>query len=91
MWLGEQITARGIGNGISLIIMAGIVAELPAALISTLELGKTGALSGIANNIFLIVSSISNRVYSIYGERSKKNYYPIPKETSRNESHARSI
>ena len=42
MWLGEQITARGIGNGISLIIMAGIVAELPAALISTLELEKQG-------------------------------------------------
>ena len=46
MWLGEQITARGIGNGISLIIMAGIVAEL-SALVSTLELGKTGALSGL--------------------------------------------
>ena len=46
MWLGEQITARGIGNGISLIIMAGIVANLPIALVSTLELGKTGALSG---------------------------------------------
>ena len=40
MWLGEQITARGIGNGISLIIMAGIVANLPVSLVSTLELGK---------------------------------------------------
>src|SRR6185369_16640095 len=40
MWLGEQITARGIGNGISLIIMAGIVANLPHALASTLELGR---------------------------------------------------
>ncbi|NQV22014.1 MAG: preprotein translocase subunit SecY [Rhodospirillales bacterium] len=47
MWLGEQITARGIGNGISLIIMAGIVAELPSALVGTLELGRTGALSSI--------------------------------------------
>lgn len=44
MWLGEQITARGIGQGTSLIIMAGIVAELPAAIGSTLELGRTGAL-----------------------------------------------
>ena len=44
MWLGEQITARGIGNGISLIIFAGIVANLPAALASSLELGRTGAL-----------------------------------------------
>jgi preprotein translocase subunit SecY len=45
MWLGEQITARGIGNGISLIILAGIVAELPAAVAGTLELGRQGALS----------------------------------------------
>ena len=50
MWLGEQITARGVGNGISLIIFAGIVAELPRALASTLELGRTGALS-----IFIIL------------------------------------
>src|SRR5512134_3882640 len=41
MWLGEQITSRGIGNGISLIIFAGIVAELPRALAGTLELGRT--------------------------------------------------
>ena len=45
MWLGEQITARGIGNGISLIIFAGIVAGLPQAISGTLELGRTGALS----------------------------------------------
>ena len=45
MWLGEQITARGVGNGISLIIFAGIVAELPTALAGALELGRTGALS----------------------------------------------
>ncbi len=44
MWLGEQITARGVGNGISLIIFSGIVANLPAALSNTLELGRTGAL-----------------------------------------------
>ena len=45
MWLGEQITSRGIGNGISLIIFAGIVANLPSAIAGTLELGRTGALS----------------------------------------------
>ncbi len=45
MWLGEQITARGIGNGISLIICAGIVADLPSAIAGTLELGRQGALS----------------------------------------------
>ena len=46
MWLGEQITQRGIGNGISLIIFSGIVAEIPRALVTTFELGKTGAISG---------------------------------------------
>src|ERR1043165_681166 len=45
MWRGEQIPAPGIGNGISLIIMAGIVANLPHALVATLELGRTGAIS----------------------------------------------
>ena len=47
MWVGEQITARGVGNGTSLIIMAGIVANLPHALASLLELGRTGALSSV--------------------------------------------
>ena len=45
MWLGEQITLRGVGNGISLIIFSGIVAEIPRALASTFELGRTGALT----------------------------------------------
>jgi preprotein translocase subunit SecY len=47
MWLGEQITSRGIGNGISLIIFAGIVANLPATVVQTLELSRTGALSTV--------------------------------------------
>src|SRR4029078_4276026 len=47
MWLGEQITARGVGNGVSLIIFAGIVAALPGSMIQTLELGRTGALSAL--------------------------------------------
>jgi preprotein translocase subunit SecY len=55
MWLGEQITARGIGNGISLIIFAGIVAGLPGALAGTLELGRTGALS---TAIILIIIAV---------------------------------
>ena len=53
MWLGEQITQRGIGNGISLIIFSGIVAEIPRALAATFELGRTGALS--ATTIVLIL------------------------------------
>ena len=45
MWLGEQITARGVGNGTSLIIMAGIVAGLPSAIVGLLELSRQGAIS----------------------------------------------
>src|SRR3569833_114335 len=56
MWLGEQITARGVGNGISLIIFAGIVATLPHALVSTLELGRAGALSTVFIIFFLAVA-----------------------------------
>src|SRR5712672_1272247 len=56
MWLGEQITARGVGNGISLIIFAGIVANLPHALASTLELGRTGAISTVFIGVFLLMS-----------------------------------
>jgi preprotein translocase subunit SecY len=56
MWLGEQITARGVGNGISLIIFAGIVANLPHALAATLELGRTGALSPVFIILFLAIS-----------------------------------
>ncbi len=51
VWLGEQITSRGIGNGSSLIIFAGIVANLPISLVQTLELGKSGSVSSI--KIFL--------------------------------------
>ena len=42
MWLGEQISSRGVGNGISLIITAGIIANLPNAFVTTLQLGRTG-------------------------------------------------
>ncbi len=78
MWLGEQITARGIGNGISLIIMAGIVAELPSALISTLELGKTGAISGFLILLFLLlaVGVIAFIVFVERGQRKILIQYP---------------
>ena len=56
MWLGEQITARGIGNGISLIIFVGIIAQLPAALASLLELGRTGAISPVFIILFLLMA-----------------------------------
>ena len=55
MWLGEQITQRGIGNGISLIIFSGIVAEIPRALAATFELGRTGALSAPTIIVILLL------------------------------------
>jgi preprotein translocase subunit SecY len=58
MWLGEQITARGIGNGISLIIFAGIVANLPTALVSLFELSRTGAISAGVIVLFLAMAII---------------------------------
>jgi len=63
MWIGEQITARGVGNGTSLVIFAGIVAALPNALVQTLELGRTGALSalfiiGLAVGIVAVVAVV---------------------------------
>ncbi len=69
MWLGEQITSRGVGNGISLIIFSGIVAELPTALAGTLELGRTGALSVILI-LGLFVMAAAVIAFIVFIERS---------------------
>jgi preprotein translocase subunit SecY len=71
MWLGEQITARGVGNGISLIIMAGIVANLPSALAGTLELGRTGALS-TGFILFLLFMSVAVIAFIVFMERAQR-------------------
>ncbi len=71
MWLGEQITARGVGNGISLIIFAGIVAELPGALAGTLELGRTGALSA-GFIIALLVMAVAVVFFVVFVERAQR-------------------
>jgi len=71
MWLGEQITLRGIGNGISLIIFSGIVAEIPRALASTFELGRTGALSAVMIiSIFILV--IFTVLFIVFFERAMR-------------------
>ncbi|HET7681018.1 MAG TPA: preprotein translocase subunit SecY [Xanthobacteraceae bacterium] len=71
MWLGEQITARGIGNGISLIIMAGIVAELPSAIAGTLELGRQGALStGLI--LVVLVMAVVVIAFIVFMERAQR-------------------
>ena len=78
MWLGEQITSRGIGNGISLIILSGIVAELPAAVAGTLELGRQGALSTGLIMVVLImgVAVISFIVFMERAQRRLLIQYP---------------
>lgn len=71
MWLGEQVTARGIGNGISLIIFAGIVAEMPHALASTFELGRTGALSTVVI-LAVFALAIALVMFIVYMERAQR-------------------
>ena len=71
MWLGEQITARGVGNGISLIIFSGIVANLPSALAGTLELGRTGALS-TGFIIVLLLMSVGVIFFIVFVERAQR-------------------
>ncbi|WP_088345078.1 MULTISPECIES: preprotein translocase subunit SecY [Rhodomicrobium] len=71
MWLGEQITARGVGNGISLIIFAGIVAELPTALAGTLELSRQGAISpGLI--IAMIIGAVGVIAFIVFMERAQR-------------------
>lgn len=71
MWLGEQITARGVGNGTSLIIMAGIVANLPHALATLLEMGRTGALSTFFILLFLVIA-VAVIAFIVFMERAQR-------------------
>lgn len=71
MWLGEQITSRGVGNGISLIIFTGIVASLPHALVQMLELGRTGALSPFVI-LILLVLCVAVIFFIVYMERAQR-------------------
>ena len=71
MWLGEQITSRGIGNGTSLIIFAGIVANLPSAIAGTLELGRQGAIStGLILGV--IVMAVAIIYFVVFMERAQR-------------------
>jgi preprotein translocase subunit SecY len=71
MWLGEQITSRGIGNGTSLIIFAGIVAELPSAIFGTLELGRQGAISTVLI-LFVMVMVVGLIALIVFMERAQR-------------------
>jgi len=71
MWLGEQITQRGVGNGISLIIFSGIVANLPVALVQTLDQSRTGALSPVLV-LFLMVMAVVVIAFIVFEERAQR-------------------
>jgi preprotein translocase subunit SecY len=71
MWLGEQITERGIGNGISMIILAGIVAGLPAAVAGTAQLVNTGEMSS-ATAIMMLIGAIAATTFVVYMERAQR-------------------
>ena len=71
MWLGEQITERGLGNGISVIIFAGIVAGLPSAIGGTLELSRTGAFS-IPLVLMLFVGALLITAFVVFVERGQR-------------------
>jgi preprotein translocase subunit SecY len=78
MWLGEQVTSRGVGNGISLIIFAGIVATLPSAIAQTLELSRTGALPtiGVVGLLVLAIVVIAIIVFFERAQRRLLVQYP---------------
>ena len=71
MWLGEQITERGIGNGISMIILAGIVAGLPAAIAGTAQLVNTGEMSS-ATAIMMLIGAIAAVIFVVFMERAQR-------------------
>lgn len=71
MWLGEQITSRGVGNGISLVIYSGIVANLPQAVINTFDLGRQGAISAVVIiGILIMVAAVIG--YVVFMERAQR-------------------
>jgi preprotein translocase subunit SecY len=71
MWLGEQITSRGVGNGISLLIFAGIVARLPAAISQLLSMGNQGSISGFSL-LAIAVGAIGVVVAIVFFERAQR-------------------
>jgi preprotein translocase subunit SecY len=71
MWLGEQVTERGIGNGISMIILAGIIAGLPSAIGRTVESVNTGEMSGLFA-LVLIVMILGVTAFCVYVERAQR-------------------
>jgi len=74
MWLGEQITSRGIGNGVSLLIFAGITSGMPSAISKLFALGRTGELSAILI-LLIIIMLIAALVFIVYMERAQRRIF----------------
>ncbi|MEM9015169.1 MAG: preprotein translocase subunit SecY [Pseudomonadota bacterium] len=72
LWLGEQVTARGVGNGVSLIIFAGIVAELPRAIAGLLDQGRTGAGVGGGAILIIAILALALIAFVVFMERSQR-------------------
>src|SRR5215468_1393332 len=85
MWLGEQITARGVGNGISLIIMAGIVARIPTFLVQVFEQARTGAVNPtmVLGMFFLFAGLIAGVVFMERAQRRLLVQYPKRQQGNR--------
>jgi preprotein translocase subunit SecY len=79
MWLGEQITARGVGNGISLIIFAGIVANLPLTIAQTLQLSQEGAIPGWAGLGLLVLAVVVITVIVFFERAQRRILIQYPK------------
>ncbi|HEX2858814.1 MAG TPA: preprotein translocase subunit SecY [Alphaproteobacteria bacterium] len=71
MWLGEQINTRGIGNGVSLLIFAGIVAQLPHSVVSIIEMARTGALSGLMV-LAILLGSVAAIMFIVFMESATR-------------------
>jgi len=85
VWLGEQITARGVGNGISLIIFAGIVAQLPVAIASTLDMSSRGTLGGPLFIVVLLAMVVCVIAVIVFVERAQRRVliqYPKRQQAS---------
>jgi preprotein translocase subunit SecY len=81
MWLGEQITEKGIGNGVSIVIFSGIVARMPAAFAATIDLARTGAVSG-TNILGILIFSLFTISLIVFAERSfRKVPIQYPRKT----------
>ena len=86
MWLGEQITARGIGNGISLIIFVGIIAEVPAALAQFFASGRSGAISPAVIVGVIVMVVADDHLCGVHGTRAAQDPHPVPAPQCRHES-----